>query len=299
LLLALWVAFVLTLTLTALIPQSAVVDSVGATAEQYQNADMFEQLNPNDPVSVIHNYADAVLFNILWSQDSTHPFTSALDSALYQDTTGTQGQNLYAAVAGGQAANTSYARYWHGDLIVLKPLSCVLGLRGIRILGAAVFIALGGVCFTLLFRRKLWAAAVGLALGLVVSQVWLVPLCIEYYACFALMFLFSDVVLLWGKQLTRDAELFLAIGALTCFFDFLTCEILTLCVPLVCLLLVQREEKHPALRRTERRAGIRASQRRAGQERLRSRLAHRGQSGATGQSGGAEAVCPRVRNHLR
>ena len=105
------------------------------------------------------------------------------------------------------------------------------------------------IYFVLLVKRRLFAAALGSAVGLILVQIWLVPLCIEYYPCFALMFLFADLVLWRGEARKSELPLFLCAGALTCFFDFLTCEILTLCVPLACLLLVRREGARPSLRR--------------------------------------------------
>ena len=246
-LLALWAAFLALMVLTARIPKSAVEKNLKPAAEWYRDADMFELLSPSDNASVIHNYADAVWLNILWCQDSAHPVRAALDGTFYQDTAQTQGQNLCDAVAGAPA-NTSYARYWHGMLIFLKPLLCVFTLTQVKWLGAAFLLLLAAVYFALLLRRRLWAAAIGSAAGLALTAVWLVPMCFEYYACFALMFLFADLALWRGEKL-EGPMLFLFSGALVCYFDFLTCEILTLCVPLVCLLLVKNEDGKRSFRR--------------------------------------------------
>jgi hypothetical protein len=246
-LLALWAAFLALLVLTALIPKSAAEKNIKDAAAYYRTTDMFELVSPNDKASVVHNYADAVWLNILWCQDSAHPLRSVLDGSFYQDREQTQGQNLSDAVS-GKAANTSYARYWHGILIFLKPLFCVFSLAQVKWVGAAFLILLAAAYFALLLRRRLWAAAIGSAVGLALTTVWLVPMCFEYYACFALMFLFADLALWRGEKL-EGPLLFLFSGALVCYFDFLTCEILTLCVPLICLLLVKNEDGKRSLKR--------------------------------------------------
>lgn len=245
-LLLLWGAMLGASVLTASIPQSAVEENVRQAAAFYESADMFQQLWERDSSTVVHHYADAVLLNILWNQDSSQPLRAALDSVYYRDDPSAQGKNLAATVSGA-APNTSYARYWHGMLLFLKPLLTVTTMDGIKIIGAVALAALMAVYFVLLLRRKFPALAVGSAVGLVLVQIWIVPMCVEYYACFALMFLFADWVL-WRKgRLKCDALLFLLAGALTCYFDFLTCELLTLGLPLLCLLLLRGEGGKTAL----------------------------------------------------
>lgn len=246
-LILLWCAMTGLSALTAMIPRSAVAENLEEAADFYETADMFALLTPSDTASVVHHYADAVLLNILWNQDSAHPLRAAMDAAYYEAADQTQGENLAAAVDGA-APNTSYARYWHGMLIFLKPLLTFLTMDAIKILGAVVLAALAAVYFLLAWKRQLRTLAISSAVGLVLVRIWIVPLCVEYYSCFALMFLFADLVLWRGDRLKNDALLFVFAGALTCFFDFLTCEILTLGLPLLCLLLLRREGGKTALR---------------------------------------------------
>ena len=245
-LILLWGAMVGVSVLTALIPQSAVAEHMEEAAAFYETADMFQRLSENDGVSIVHHYADAVLLNILWNQDSAHPLRAVMDAAYYELPEQTQGENLRSAVDGA-AANTSYARYWHGMIVLLKPLLTFLTMDGVKICGAVLLAALAAVYLLLAWRRNLRVLAISSAVGLILVQIWIVPVCVEYYSCFALMFLFADLVLWRGDRLKEDALLFVFAGALTCFFDFLTCEILTLGLPLLCLLLLRKESGKGAL----------------------------------------------------
>jgi len=231
---------------TAAIPRSAVEKNMEQAADFYETAPMFQLLRQSDPASVVHHYADAVLLNILWNQDRAHPLRAVMDASYYEEEGMTQGENLAAAVDGA-TANTSYARYWHGMLVFLKPLLTFLTMDCIKIVGAVVLVLLAAAFFLLAWRRKLRTLAISSAVGLLLVQVWIVPMCVEYYSCFALMFLFADLVLWRGERLKNDALLFVFAGALTCFFDFLTCEILTLGLPLLCLLLLRKEGGKTAL----------------------------------------------------
>lgn len=240
-LVVLWVTFVALMTLTALIPTSAIESNMHTASEFYHTADMFENEEDNAP-SLIHHYADAVLLNIIWNLDSDAPLSSAMDSAYYQSEFLTQGRGLHYSVNMGGEANTSYARYWHGMAAIVKPLLTIMGVNGIKIV-FAVALAVGiGLYFVLAIRRKLYALAISSAVGLVICRVWVVPMCIEYVSCFLLMLVFSCIVLAKGDRLKNEMALFVVAGACTCFFDFLTCEVLTLGVPLVCWMLVKGED---------------------------------------------------------
>jgi len=240
LLAGLWVLFLLSMMLVTQIPRDAYAENLTEAAEFYETADMFETLIDGRGETTLHHYADAVLLNILWNFDADKPLRSVLDSAYYAEKDATQGQNLAETVRGAEA-NVSYARYWHGMLLFVAPLLCFLPLNGVKAVGAVLLAALVAAHLILLWRRGQRAAAAVSAAGLILCWVWVVPLCIEYYSCFALAFLFADLILWKDGRLRRAYLLFIAAGALTCFFDFLTCEILTLGVPLVCLLLVRRE----------------------------------------------------------
>ena len=180
-LVVLWVSFVVLMTLTALIPNSAIQTNMEAASEFYKTADMFEN-EKTDPASLIHHYADAVLLNIIWSFDQEAPLSSAMDSAFYQNRYLNQGQNLAWAVSGGEA-NLSYARYWHGMAVILKPLLTFLSVNGIKI-GLAVALALGlGIYLALAIRRRQTVLAISTVVGLVLCRVWVVPMCIALSAC--------------------------------------------------------------------------------------------------------------------
>ncbi|MBE6689455.1 MAG: hypothetical protein E7588_09345 [Ruminococcaceae bacterium] len=231
-LVVLWTVFFGIMSLTALLPYEWIKPNMQKSALMYKDADMFYSLDGTGG-GVIHNYADAVLLGVIEGFDGSKPFYSATDCAYYRGEQITPGQALYESFENDPDA--SYARYWHGMASVVKPLMIFTDVLGIK---ALFGIALGAVCivyFALLLRKRYYALAVMSAISFALCRVWMAALCIEYFSCFMLMFVFSSVVI-HGKNMPSTAMLFTVFGALTCFFDFLTCETVTLCLPLICLL---------------------------------------------------------------
>lgn len=236
LLAALWTAFSLLLGgSAALIPRAAIEKNMRAAAEYYAARPGFDEIG-GDNSAVIHNYADAVSLNLIWSVDGAHPFRSAFAAPYYDPGDEvTSGVELAETVLKGAAPDNAYGRYWHGSTALLRALLAVTGVQGIRAVNAAALGALALLFAALLARRRLWALLGAAAFAALYCKCWVVPLCFEYVACFAVMLVFACLVLaLEGR--VRDWSLwFLAAGALTCYFDFLTCEILTVFVPALLL----------------------------------------------------------------
>ena len=240
LLAGLWILFMAALTCTAMIPRNAIRPALESNARYYSSADVFEIISGGWDGAMVHNYADAMLYNLIWSVDTSRPFTSVMTAPRYrggkEESWDSPAKGLEAMVFQGREPDTSYGRYWHGTSVLLRPLSMVMDIHGIRILNALVLGGLAVVFGLLLWRRKLCAPLAGYVLAMVMCKTYAVPLCIEYVPCFVIMLAFGSILLLFYEKV-RDWDLwFLASGAAVCFFDFLTCEILTLFVPLICLL---------------------------------------------------------------
>lgn len=234
----LWVIFALSITLCAMIPKSAVEKNIKKCTDYYINKYMFQQMTKDEHSTTVHNYADLVWLNIAWSQDSEKPFTSALGAAFYEGKNIYKNESLYRAVYGGKTPDKSYSRYWHGALIFIKPLLTVTDITGIRVINAVVCVLCAAAVVLLLIKRRLYTLLAGYITAPAVSFVYIIPLCMEYMPAFVLTHIAAILILVWGHRQKRHilCTFFVSVGALICFFDFLTNEILTLFVPLLFLI---------------------------------------------------------------
>ena len=131
----------------------------------------------------------------------------------------------------GGGEEVSYPRYWHGYLVILKPLLCVLTYSQIRILN----ILLQGVLLILLSiklsKKTNWRYSVCLLGGVLAVFPFVIPLCMQYSTAVYVM-LFSCIIYLdhlnyWEKE-DRSLYYFMLVGIVTSYVDFLTYPIITL-----------------------------------------------------------------------
>jgi len=152
--------------------------------------------------------------------------------------------SLIGYLEGNRATEVSYARYWHGYLVILKPLLMFLNFQEIKILNMML---LGAACLAVvaeMYRRKrhpyAWAFAasvffmVPLSAALSLSQ----AIC-AYIALGAVLFVLKKEE--WILQDIHELYYFLVIGMATSYLDFLTYPVVTLGFPLVMILMAKQE----------------------------------------------------------
>ena len=131
----------------------------------------------------------------------------------------------------------SYARYWHGYLLWLRPLLLVTSYTGVRIVQYIALFALLAVVLVRLRRRcGLWAA-VWFAVSQLAVSVWFVPHQVQYFTCFFIAYAGCAWVLARPRRSDVLCLGLLVLGTATAFCDLLVTPILTLGLPLACWLL--------------------------------------------------------------
>ena len=189
-------------------------------------------------------YADANLLNIAYYFDPEHPLKSIVWDYYYLGDDLTANESFLKAVKENPPADKEYLRYWHGSLTIVRPLLVFLSIDQIYILHVVILIILLAALMYLLLKNKYRMEIVALSIALVMVNVWFVPLCLEYYWMFLVMFLSSIVAVKFvatGKDAFLD-YLFLITGIVAAFLDFLTIEIITALVPLLLVLSIRRRK---------------------------------------------------------
>lgn len=140
-----------------------------------------------------------------------------------------------------QPREVEYARYWHGYLVVLKPLLFLTTVNGIRVFASTLqLIFVSAVVMACGRRGEVflgWAFLFSVPFLYFFSLFTSLSLSICYYVMTALLL----IQLRWDSQLRERGwygEFFLVAGMITSYFDFLTYPLVTLGFPLcVCLYL--------------------------------------------------------------
>ena len=230
------------------IPQSSIHESCLKAESYFAEMDGSTLVLKHNLGSRTDHYADAALLDVIYNVDSSRPLYSII-AAPYYRTEGTDIRNdLHSSIVEGLAPNSEYARYWHGSQILIRPLLLFSSVTGCRLILFILLLALNAVLSAQLIRRKAFRPLFLYWLALFAVQFWMTAFTLEYISIFLIMTLgciavthffsnpVSDEVLF-----SRMSALFIASGALSCFFDFLTTETLTFTIPFILFLMLRKE----------------------------------------------------------
>ncbi|MCR4691586.1 MAG: hypothetical protein K5739_09605 [Lachnospiraceae bacterium] len=229
---------ILLLYMSSLIPDDMVQERFTESADILCEKEVFFCEQKNYSLSMIDRYADSILLNIAWNLKSNLP--ALMWTPYYSIELQNENDNLYDAVHGGkenssQETMKEYVRYWHGSAGIVRILHLFLNIRGIYRLHGFLLALLTIVLITLLALKKMYAEAVSFIIGLIVINVWFVPLSLEYYWTFLCMLTTSILVIVLLAKRKKEwlSFLFFITGIITAYLDFFSTETITLTIPLL------------------------------------------------------------------
>lgn len=127
-----------------------------------------------------------------------------------------------------------YVRYWHGYLILLRPLFALFNYEHIITINALFQLTLTGLFLFILWKRGLkdviipYLITYGILMPVITWQT------LQYSSCFYVTITGCIALLLLDDKMTQKGNvpyLFLIIGVLLAYFDLLTYPVITLGIP--------------------------------------------------------------------
>ena len=230
---------------TAYIPQSAIQKQMKESAEYYSEHLLFDRVTPFSFLSRQDNYADCILTNIIYHIDSENILTSVLSASYYNPDGEEVNESFFDAVnnpanvSGNDKVvpNVDYSRYWHGSMVLLRPLFMFFDIRMIRMILGIMILLLTVWFLYLLIREKYLFFACCYVVGLISVSAWMCGFCVEYTMPFLVMAVELPVLfLLMTRKVNNEKDeyqekilwcVLAASGIVTAFLDFLTAETLT------------------------------------------------------------------------
>lgn len=234
------------------LPPSGMEASARSAAAVLQAEGKYPEGIPGWKQTVSDNFTDALMldtavFDARWGGKEGTVWAQTADNNRYQRAgDDDKFDDFIADLANPASAQTmeavSYARYWNGYLVFLKPLMSVMDYRAIRWLnGCFEGILLIGVIGGLMHRKKA-AFLPAFLLGVVCLTPTVVWKSLQYASVINVTLVVINL-LLWQRQAREHLPLiFFIAGILTNYFDLLTFPLLSLGFPLV-FVLILREEK--------------------------------------------------------
>lgn len=231
---------------------------IGDLLGDYPKAIVFEDLNIQDSYT-LDNFTDALIVNQALMLRS-----SGLQGIMllprYQLTNDNQSANLAALLSippdeGGRTPRITevrdenggravyYGRYWHGGTFVTRLLLAVMTFIDIRLLLYVLSSLLLLWCCAALWKHVGRAVALAVPFSLLMVNVFV----LQFSMQFAPVLLIALAAMLWmvyHREMTarQCGLLFFIVGSLTTFFDLITVPSLTLGLPLVVWVAIQRRQ---------------------------------------------------------
>lgn len=197
-------------------------------------------------------YTDAIMVqNAIESREDKNVFEEAMwvyHSDLNPDYW-TPEASLKAYCSGeweGEVYTYTYARYWHGYLIYLKPLLLLFSWKQLVIMGAVLQLFMLAAAVALSVKKKQTGLGIAVLIGFVYMKPVIMMASLTMAVC-SVITLGALLLMLCRHDRLRAGGgypvMFLMIGILTAYFDFLTYPIVTLGFPLCAYFLLETGER--------------------------------------------------------
>jgi len=202
--------------------------------------------------TILDNWTDALMINTSYSVDSSNPLESLIyarrsyspnrNLTLYEIEENKEENPIKDLKENIKEENTryyEYSRYWHGYLIFLRPLLCICNYTTIRIILISIIDILSLVLIYLVFKKVDKIMSIILAILMLYASFQIVGMSITYFSVISISIIFSIYII---QKRNISPIFFFIVGGITSFFDLLTTPILTLGLPLIIYLIVNKEE---------------------------------------------------------
>lgn len=228
------------------IPADAVRENVRASMDTLNSEGLRYAVIPGYSSSRLDNFADAIMLGNMIIAPSPSLVENAMTNSRF--TGGQPISALNSYLEGDESVGfETYSRYWHGYLVILKPLFLFINYNSVRVLNMTAQLALVLSIAALLGKRRLGRYVIPL-FAAYMSLCPIALMCsLQYSSVFYIAFLSMLCMLLLHEHLVQMGYglFFLLIGILTSFFDFLTYPIITVGLPLALFCVLMQHGKTP------------------------------------------------------
>lgn len=219
-------AGILLMTCVYILPTGRMLTQADRSLPIFENEGTSFCWAPEEKSARLDGFTDAIMLQTAVYVRDENPMKAAMRNDRMEfsegklDPAGSLKQYVYGNRSGYVM---SYARYWHGYLLFLKPLLLFFSLSDIRMMNAAFQLVLAAGVLLLAYRKRGLRLALPMGLALLVINPISTALSMQFSSIYYLTLLGLLVMLLtesWDRPWGYLVFLFLGIG--TAFFDFLT-----------------------------------------------------------------------------
>lgn len=229
-------SFLALLCLSYLIPTNA--RNMKESSELLVQEGVFPNYTGNDEKYIGQdNYTDSLMLNIISTMGEDKNILKSIMEMNYRMEEGGEFNSvndlyfLYASDNTNHLFNTvSYARYWHGYVVYLKPLMFALNFSQLRVFMTVCIYTLLIICTYCIATKIGIKYSIGFLAGFILVDINHICYSVQFFNVFALTFCMLIFIATRSKEkLYSNFEIYNFIfGGIICFVDLLTTPIVTL-----------------------------------------------------------------------
>jgi hypothetical protein len=227
---ALVILFLLLVTVSCLIPSSALKNNIGKTIPTLKSEGIYPSVGISWRKITLDNFTESLMINTAFSVESHDALKSALVNVRYDGKTNNSDQisNLEKLYKNKDIQPVGYERYWHGYLFYLRPLLVIFPYSVIRIILSVALYGLT-ILFSVLAWKKLGKkTTIAFLLGLLVVDFFFIGKSMQFSDVFLVGLIASIYILLNSQKKINLYLVFFVTGAFTSFVDLLTAPLVSL-----------------------------------------------------------------------
>ncbi len=246
--LSLVTVFFLSLVLVCTIPSDSIKKNIGNSLPQLLIEGDYPRVLGNHKINQLDNYADSIILNILYNIDENKPVQSALKAEYYQSPVDAgdglfRVNSLRSVVENNSSPNTQYPRYWHGYMVIIRPLLTFMPYTSIRKISQIIFFLLFSITISLLSKKISISSALAFSLSLILVNLSVIPLTIHASFVFFIALIGVTIILILPDiSIEKTILFFFTIGALTSYTDLLSAPLITFGLPAITFFLLQNKK---------------------------------------------------------
>ena len=231
------------LIVSYLLPTNRMLMNAKSAATTFENEGMYRSLIPEYNNTQLDNYTDALIINeaIFESNDnvinkSMYVYRNVKTDPVYDVIHTIKNDN-------SEFAKGEYSRYWHGNLVFIKPLLLLFNYSQIRVLNIFIQTAMLAVIIYLMIKNNLLYNILDLVVSLFLIFPFVIGMSLQFSSVYYILLISTIIMMKYNEKLkNKYVYLFLIIGILTSYFDLLTFPILGLGMALLFNFLLNRKE---------------------------------------------------------
>ena len=225
-----------------LLPVDPMREHVSESISMYEDRADQTQWAPGFVYSITDNFTDSIMINNAIFRGTGSVVEDAMMNPYTRYEESMTGSLVEELLTDEQkvSAIINYPRYWHGYLIWLKPALLLFSLSSVKTINAFMQLFLLVAVMLQLAKKLGNQYAFAFVPTVCVLNPITIGMCFQYSAIYYMMLLAMLAVLKWYGPHNADKcwKLFLWIGIVTAYFDFLTYPMVGLGVPLILILMI-------------------------------------------------------------